>query len=167
MAYMLLIRRNWIFRTSDNLILLPTFLLVIQTFFLLCHNLQLVLFLYNLQLILQFLITVYGIIGYPYDNIVRFVLSKCNLYHIHKTDTSFCSACCFGKIHKFPFSSSEIIYTNPLKVVHSDLWGPTPHQSSSDYKYYIHFIDEFSRFTWIYMLRNKSDALQTFIHFKT
>ena len=25
----------------------------------------------------------------------------------------------------------------------------------------------FSRFTWIYMLGNKSNALQTFIHFKT
>lgn len=118
---MLLIRHNWIFRTSDNLILLPIFLLVIQTFFLLCHNLQLVLFLYNLQPILQFLIAVYGIIGHTYDNIVWFVLSKCNLCHIHKTDTSFCSACCFGKIHKFPFSSSEIIYTKPLKLVHSDL----------------------------------------------
>lgn len=29
------------------------------------------------------------------------------------------------------------------------------------------FVDNFLRFTWIYLLRHKSEALQTFVNFKT
>ena len=39
--------------------------------------------------------------------------------------------------------------------------------SSSGYRYYINFIDAFSRFTWIFLLKHKSDVLQTFSNFKT
>ena len=59
------------------------------------------------------------------------------------------------------------MYTNPLQLVYSDLWGPSPVLSSSGYRYYIHFIDAYSRFTWLYLLRAKSEALQAFVNFKT
>ena len=39
--------------------------------------------------------------------------------------------------------------------------------SSSGYRYYINFINAFSRFTWIFLLKHKSYALQTFTNFKT
>ena len=78
----------------------------------------------------------------------------------------FCSSCCLGKIHKFPFSRSETVYTQPLQMIFTDLWGPAPVQSTNGYRYYIHFIDAYSRYTWIFMLRNKSEALKTFESFK-
>lgn len=34
------------------------------------------------------------------------------------------------------------------------------------YKYYIHFIDDYSKFTWLYLLRTKSKAFNTFCNFK-
>ena len=101
------------------------------------------------------------------ENIVKVVLSKCNLSNVNKNPFSICKSCCFGKIHKLPFPSSTTIYTKPLELVHSDLWGPSPVLSSSGYRYYIHFVDAFSRFTWLYLLRNKSEAFQTFLNFKT
>ena len=79
----------------------------------------------------------------------------------------FCNACCLGKIHKFLFPISETVYDSPLQLIHSDLWGPAPIVSSNEYKYYIHFIDAYSRYTWVYLLKAKSKALQTFINFKT
>ena len=39
--------------------------------------------------------------------------------------------------------------------------------SYSGYRYYISFIDAFSCFIWIFLLKHKSDALQTFSNFKT
>ena len=39
--------------------------------------------------------------------------------------------------------------------------------SSSGYGYYISFIDAFSRFNWNFLLKHKSDALQTFSNFNT
>ena len=38
-------------------------------------------------------------------------------------------------------------------------------QSSNEYFYYMHFMDKYSRLTWIYLLRNKFDAFQTFLNF--
>ena len=106
-------------------------------------------------------------LGHPSLKIVKFVLSNCNIYVPNKMQFSFCSASCYGKIHKLLFYSSDTIYTQPLQLIHSDLWGPSPLQSSSGYYYYIHFVNVYSRFTYIYLLRRKSDAFQAFLNFKT
>ena len=46
----------------------------------------------------------------------------------------------------------------PLQLVNSDIWGPAPILSVEGYKYYIHFIANFCKFSWIYSLRAKSEA---------
>ena len=71
-----------------------------------------------------------------------------------------------GKIHMLPFLTSISEYQEPLQLVYSNLWGPTPVQSSTGYKYYICFVDAISRYSWIYLLRNKSYLFQTFQNFK-
>lgn len=45
--------------------------------------------------------------------------------------------------------------------------GPTYKSFKNGYKYYISFIDVFSRFTWIYFLESKTQAFSTFVQFKT
>lgn len=82
-------------------------------------------------------------------------------------DFSFCSACCLGKVHNLPFSSTLNEYTAPLELVHTDLWGPAHESSTSGYRYYILFVDDFSRYTWVYILKNKSKAFHTFYNFKS
>ncbi|KAF7811382.1 Retrovirus-related Pol polyprotein from transposon TNT 1-94 [Senna tora] len=51
-------------------------------------------------------------------------------------------------------------------VSNKDLWGPSPIKSRNGASYYISFIDACSKFTWIYPLKNKSNALQAFTEFK-
>ena len=94
-------------------------------------------------------------------------MSNYNISVPNKMQFSFCSTYCYDEIHKLHFSSSETIYTQPLQLIHFDLWGPSLLQSSSGYYYYIHFVDAYSRFTWMYLLRYKSDAFQAFLNFKT
>lgn len=109
-------------------------------------------------------------LGHPTAKIVQNALSSCNIKISNKTDVNFsdlCAACCLGKHHKFPFPNSTTEYTKPLQLLHSDLWGPAPIISSSGYKYYISYIDAYSRHTWIYMLRTKCEASPTFLTFKT
>ena len=55
--------------------------------------------------------------------------------------------------------------TEPLELIHSDLWGPAPTLSKDGYRHYVHFVDDFTRYTWIYPLKAKSEALQVFIQF--
>ena len=106
-------------------------------------------------------------LGHPFLKIVKYVLSSCTIFIPNKMQFFCCSACCYGKIHKLLFSFFETIYTHPLQLIHFDLWGPSPLQSSSGYYYYIHFVDAYLRFAWIYLLKHKSDAFQAFLNFKT
>lgn len=36
--------------------------------------------------------------------------------------------------------------------------------SQGGYRYYVHFLDDFSRFAWIYPLKSKSDTITAFSH---
>ena len=106
-------------------------------------------------------------LGHPSFKIVQTVMSLCKLSKFNKIlPDSVCKACCIGKIHMLPFPTSIYEYQEPLQLVYSDLWGPSPVQSSNGYKYYVCFVDAFSRYNWIYLLRNKSNSFQTFQNFK-
>jgi len=41
-----------------------------------------------------------------------------------------------------------------------------PNSSITGYKYYVVFVDDFSRFTWIYHLHRKSKVFEIFVKFK-
>ncbi|KAF7841660.1 Retrovirus-related Pol polyprotein from transposon TNT 1-94 [Senna tora] len=106
-------------------------------------------------------------LGHPSKNIVQTVLSTCNFKPIHSKSNPFCESCCLGKLHSISFPASDTVYSRPLELVYSDVWGPTPVLSSRGYRYYIVFIDACTKFTWFYLLTAKSDALLAFKQFKT
>ena len=49
-----------------------------------------------------------------------------------------------------------------LEMIHTNVWGPSPIPSFGGSKFYISFIDDFSRKVWIYFLKHKSDVFATF-----
>jgi hypothetical protein len=53
-----------------------------------------------------------------------------------------------------------------LELIHSDVCGPMPSSSISGYVYYVSFIDDYSRKTWIYFLKSKDDVFSKFKEFK-
>jgi hypothetical protein len=53
----------------------------------------------------------------------------------------------------------------PLEIIHSDVWGPAP-ISVGGYKYYISFIDDFMKFTWIYLMVDRTEAQHIFLQFQ-
>jgi hypothetical protein len=77
-----------------------------------------------------------------------------------------CNACQLAKSHQLPYSSSIHHSTKPLELIFSDVWGPAP-TSVGGYKYYISFIDDFSKFTWIYLMHDRIEAQQIFAQFQT
>ncbi|KAE8729042.1 hypothetical protein F3Y22_tig00004004pilonHSYRG00037 [Hibiscus syriacus] len=58
-------------------------------------------------------------------------------------------------------SSSENKLNN---LVVSDVWGPAPVVLTEGYAYYVSFIDVFSRHTWVYLIRKKSEVSQCFLN---
>eukprot|EP00253_Pinus_taeda_P025343 PITA_25343 len=53
-----------------------------------------------------------------------------------------------------------------LQLVHSDVFGPVKVPSLGKSVYYVSFIDDFSRNTWIYFLKKKSEVFDKFKEFK-
>jgi hypothetical protein len=53
----------------------------------------------------------------------------------------------------------------PLELVFSDVWGPAP-TSFGNNCYYVSFNDDFSKFTWLYLLKHKSNVFQKFHDFQ-
>lgn len=58
---------------------------------------------------------------------------------------------------------SAVKVLEPLDVVHSDVWGPTA--SCNGYIYYVIFIDDYSKFTSLFPLINKSQVFDCFVKF--
>ncbi|KAJ4790150.1 polyprotein [Rhynchospora pubera] len=77
-----------------------------------------------------------------------------------------CHDCCVSKAHRLPFSLSTSVTNAPLELIHSDVWGPSPVLSHNGFKYYIVFIDDFSKFSWVYFMQSKSEVPQIFTKFK-
>ena len=104
-------------------------------------------------------------LGHPSSVIVKFVLSKNKLPFSHEISESVCDSCQQAKSHQLRYPVSTSISTAPLQLVFSDVWGPAP-TSVGRYSYYVSFIDDYSKFTWIYLLKKRPEVFQVFTNFK-
>ena len=65
----------------------------------------------------------------------------------------FCEGCVLGKSHKQSFPTAKHTTKGILEYVHSDLWGsPSTPRTLGGCKYFISFIDDFSKKVWVYFL---------------
>jgi hypothetical protein len=87
-------------------------------------------------------------------------MSNCSL------DFDFCEHCLYGKQNRVRFPSGATRAEGILHLVHSDVFGPVSVPSLGKSIYYVSFIDDFSRKTWIYFLRKKSEVFDRFKEFK-
>jgi hypothetical protein len=76
-----------------------------------------------------------------------------------------CDACQQTKSHQLPYPKSDSVSKSPLELVFSDVWGPA-RDSIGRNKYYVSFINDFSKLTWIYLLKNKFKVFQKFKEFQ-
>ncbi len=70
-----------------------------------------------------------------------------------------CESCLAGQQHRLPFPTSTTQTTRPLELVHSDVVGPLEVESLGGSRYFVTFIDDYSRYTFVYSMKKKSDVL--------
>jgi hypothetical protein len=108
-------------------------------------------------------------LGHPNSNVLYDLMKSTVLGNKNSPSLSViqfdCNSCKLGKSKILPFPVHQANVNQPFDMIHSDLWGISPVISHAHYKYFITFIDDYSRFTWVYFLRSKAEAFSAFKFF--
>ncbi|KAL8097015.1 hypothetical protein AgCh_030193 [Apium graveolens] len=89
---------------------------------------------------------------------LQFLVSIGALGQLKAHDISNCSGCKLAKFVDLPFHNSVTYSLAPFDIVHSDVWGPAPTSTKGGSRYYVSFIDDFTGYTWIYLMKRRSNA---------
>ena len=84
-------------------------------------------------------------LGHPNLQVLQQLSSTKSIY-INKHIKTFCETCQLAKSSRLLFAASTFVTTRPLERLHCDLWGPSPVMSVQGFRYYVVFIDNYSRF---------------------
>ena len=68
--------------------------------------------------------------------------------------------CQLGKQTDLPFNKSVFHALSSFDFIHYDVWGPSPIPTQGGSRYFVIFVDDFSRYTWIYLFKNRSKLSQ-------
>ena len=83
-----------------------------------------------------------------------------------KDTKSFCDGCVPGKSHGKPFYPRQNRSQKVGEVINSDVNGPMSTSSNYGFRYYVVFKDDFSKYTRIFFMKEKSEVafhLNTFL----
>ena len=83
-----------------------------------------------------------------------------------KDVTNLCEGCALGKHSRDPFpKKSKSKSTELLELIHTDVCGPLNVASLGGSIYYVTFIDDFSSYVTIYMMKQKSEVFEKWVEF--
>ena len=105
-------------------------------------------------------------LGHVSQSRLQFLVSTGALGQLKAHDISDCSGCKLAKFAALPFHKSVTYSLAPFDIVHSDVWGPAPMPTKGGSRYYVSFIDDFTGYTWIYLMKRRSDFLDIFKDFR-
>ena len=88
------------------------------------------------------------------------------LHNLDFSDFSTCIDCIKGKLTAKTRKERTRRSQQVLKLVHTDICGPFTLIAIGGYKYFITFIDDFSRYGPVELLTEKSESLSVFQAFK-
>lgn len=83
------------------------------------------------------------------------------------SELSLCEGCVYGKQNRKCFPIGKAWRASEcLELIHADLCGPMSTESLGGSNYFLLFTDDFSRMSWVYFLKSKSEAFENFRKFK-
>ena len=76
-----------------------------------------------------------------------------------------CESCILVKSHKHSYLPSVSHSTSPFTLIHSDVWGPAPVSATHNFSYYVLFVYDCTRMSWVYFLKQKFEVFSVFVAF--
>uniref|UniRef100_A0A3Q7IDP4 Uncharacterized protein n=1 Tax=Solanum lycopersicum TaxID=4081 RepID=A0A3Q7IDP4_SOLLC len=102
-------------------------------------------------------------LGHPHESVLRRLASSVNLPVSSNKLHSVCGPSQLGKSRRFHLASSHMSSSVPFELVYSDVWGPTSIDSVNGNKYFVQFLDDYSKFG-LALLANPSLPLHFWEH---
>ena len=106
-------------------------------------------------------------LGHPSFAVVSKILSLCKIPLKHDNNNSVCESCQLAKSHRLPFERSTSRAIKQFGLIYVDIWGAAPIVYVNGARYFLLLVDDFSIFSWLYLLETKDEALLMFQHFQT
>ena len=94
-------------------------------------------------------------------------LAKQGLLDCDQTKLEFCKHCFYGKQYRVKFHMSKYKSKGTLEYIHSGLWGLAKTLAHGGNKFFLTFIDDFSRKVWVYLLKSKDQTFEKFKEWKS
>jgi transposase InsO family protein len=88
------------------------------------------------------------------------------LGNLKTCDISDCSGCKLAKFSALPFNRSISVSSSPFDLIHSDVWGPSPVSTKGGSRYYVSFIDDHTRYCWVYLMKHRSEFFEIYAAFR-
>ena len=104
----------------------------------------------------------YGHLNYKGMKLLKEKDMVIGLPHIGKIN-KICEGCIYGKMHRLLFPKNSWRAKAPLELVHADICGPCRTPSLSNKRYFLLFVDDYTRMMWIYFLNRKSEAFSVLL----
>lgn len=105
-------------------------------------------------------------LGHLSNNSILKLSSMVDGLHLSKEmseNCKICSVCAQTKITRLPYNKVAIKVTkSPLELVHSDICGPITPATYDEKKYILTFLDDYTHFCIVFLLKNKSDFFECF-----
>lgn len=76
-----------------------------------------------------------------------------------------CGTCIQNKMHNLPFENQRYRAKDLLEIVHTDLNGPHGTTGNNGEKYFLTFIDDYSKAARVYTLKSKMEVFECFIEY--
>ena len=76
-----------------------------------------------------------------------------------------CKTCVLAKSHRQSFKPSNTHMNSIFSLVHFDVWGLAPIVGGNGFRYFVIFVDDCTRMTWVYFLKHKSEVFDRFTSF--
>ena len=101
--------------------------------------------------------------GHPSEERLKILQNYYPNIHIDKN--YICDACHQAKQRKIPFFPSNTQTAHAFELLHIDIWGPCFVVSMLGFKYFLTIVNDFTRYTWLFPMHNKSEVKASIISF--
>ena len=73
-----------------------------------------------------------------------------------------CDTCIKAKSQRVSYLVSWNKTNTSFALIHSDVWGPSPITTPSVHRWFVIFVDDCTRMTWLYQLKTKDEVFTIF-----